>query len=156
MNPGITRWKLDSLKPKPGSPVQSCLKFSQVLGHTRHTDVGDSTRQARIESTVEAEAHHDFSNILPVQGHVEEDLREPVLRVSHCDRRHLWLRTEGAGIHFRLIGSLVEPLVQVLLGRVLSATSCEPAASQNVGYLLPHLLLLSIPVAPLGIAPLLD
>mmetsp|Transcript_169 Transcript_169/g.522 ORF Transcript_169/g.522 Transcript_169/m.522 type:complete len:235 (-) Transcript_169:270-974(-) len=34
MNPGITRWKGESLNPKPFSPVQSALKFSAVLGVT--------------------------------------------------------------------------------------------------------------------------
>ena len=29
---GITRWKLEPLKPKPFSPVQRARKFSQVFG----------------------------------------------------------------------------------------------------------------------------
>merc|ERR1719502_1416162 len=34
MKSGITRWNEQSLYPKPGSPVHSCLKFSAVFGTT--------------------------------------------------------------------------------------------------------------------------
>lgn len=34
MNPGMTRWKGQPLYPYPTSPVQSCRKFSAVLGTT--------------------------------------------------------------------------------------------------------------------------